>query len=138
MIRSSSCTSQIKAIRRVKTARGAQGPRQAECSHSGARWQFVSSTAGSAQTVWDFCLRESKQGFGSVGELSGAEYKGDQGGLLLITCLLTAIKPSLHSQTHKSPTERGTLYLIFILSSCFCQKRFAGVLGRQMKTSWMR
>lgn len=113
-------------------------PRQAECSHSGTRWQFVSSTAGNVQTLWDFCLRESKQGFESVEELSGAVYKGDQRRLLLITCLLTAIKPSLHIQTHKSPYECSTLYLIFILFSCFCQKHFAGVLGGQMKTSWTK
>lgn len=123
----------------AKTAPGgSREPRQAECSHSGTRWQFFSSTAGSVQTLWDFCLRESKQGFWSVEELSGAVYKGDQSGLLLITCLLTAIKPSLHIQSHKSPYECSTLYLIFILSSCICQKHFAGVLGGQMKTSWMQ
>lgn len=87
--------------------------------------------------MWDFCLGESKQGFESVEELSGAVYKGDQSGLLLITCLLTAIKPSLHIQSHKGLCECSTLYLIFILSSCVCQKHFAGVLGGQMKTSWM-
>lgn len=87
--------------------------------------------------MWDFCLGESKQGFGSVEEISGAVYKGDQSGLLLITCLLTAIKPSLHIQSHKGPYKCSTLYLIFILSSCVCQEHFAGVLGGQMKTSWM-
>lgn len=82
------------------------------------------------QTGWDFCLGESKQGFGSVGELSGAVYRGDQGGLLLITCLLTAIKPSLHSRTHKSPYECSTLYLIFIFSFCFWPKAFCQGPGR--------
>lgn len=38
--------------------------RQAACPHSGARRQFVSATAGNAQAGGDFCLRESKQGFG--------------------------------------------------------------------------
>lgn len=67
------------------------------------------------QTWWDFCLRESKQGFGSVEELSGAVYKGDQSGLLLLICLLTAIKPSLHIQTRKTPMNAApyTQFLSF-------------------------
>lgn len=57
-----------------------------------------------------FLPRESKQGFGSAGERSGAVYKGDQGGLLLITCLSTAIKSSPCSQAQKSTCEGGTFH----------------------------
>lgn len=80
---------------------------------SGARWQFVSATAGKAQPGWDFCLGESKQGFGRVGERAGAVDQGDQGGLLLITCLSTAVKSSPRSQAHKKPHGPRPLPLSF-------------------------